>query len=184
MGREKYLLKKQRKEQERFEKARRKKIKKIVKISLPVILITGGAIFALVIYSPEESQGTPKIEVSPWEYDSGTVSMAEGLVKKTYEVQNKGNGDLKISRIWTSCHCTTAILKAGDKTSPEFGMSNNSAFWSQKIAPGETGYLEVIFDPTFHGSHGTGPVARVVYLSTNDPKNKEVELKLLANVIE
>lgn len=182
---EKYLLKKQRKEQERLEKARRKKIKKIVKIFLPLILIAGGLVFVLANYSPAEDQGgMSRIEIDPWEYNAGTVSMAEGLVKKTYEIKNNGDGDLKISSIKTSCMCTTVRLKVGDKTSPEFGMHSNSAFWSQKIAPGEIGYLEVVFDPAFHGPQGTGSVVRVVSLSTDDPQNKEAKIRLIANVIK
>ena len=54
--REKYLLKKQIKEQERLKKAQRSKIKKIVSISLPLILIAGGIISAVINYSPKESR--------------------------------------------------------------------------------------------------------------------------------
>lgn len=108
--------------------------------------------------------------------------MAEGLVKKTYEIKNTGGGDLKIDKIWTSCDCTTARLKVKDKESPEFGMHTSSLLWSQKIAPGETGFLEATFDPAFHGPQGTGPAVRIVYLSTNDPQNPKAEAKLFANV--
>ena len=80
--------------------------------------------------------------------------------------------------------CTTARLRVGDKTSGEFGMQSNPIFWSQKIAPGETGYLEVTFDPAFHKEQGTGPVVRVVYLLSNDPQNEKAEVRLTANVVE
>ncbi len=185
---EKYLLKKQRKEQEHFHRARRKKIRKIIFISLPVILITGGIIFGLINYLSREKgenhSGIPKLEISIPEYDASTISMAEGLVKHTYEIKNIGEGNLKIDRIWTSCMCTTARLKVGDKESGEFSMHSKPLFWSFKIVPGETGFLEVTFDPAFHGPQGTGPVVRAVYLSTNDPKNEKVEVRLLADVIK
>ncbi len=184
---EKYLLKKQKKDQERFSKARRKKIKKII-ISSLAILIMGGIVFGLVSYFSREKEethsGIPKIEIDVLEYDVGTVSMADGLVKHTYEIKNIGEGDLKINGIRTSCMCTTARLKVGDKESGEFGMHSNPAFWSQKIAPGETGYLKVVFDPAFHGPDGTGSIIRAVYLSTDDPDNKEVEVRLIVNVIK
>ena len=183
-NKEKYLLKKQRKEQERFERTHRKKIKKIIGISLLVILIVGGAIFVLANYFLGKNQGTPKIEINPQEYDAGIVSMAEGLVEYTYEIRNNGDGDLKIKSIETSCMCTTAVLKVGDKTSPEFGMHSNLRFWSQKITPGQIGYLEVTFDPAFHGSRGIGQNIRAVYLSTNDPQNKGVQVRLSANVVK
>ena len=185
MKNEKYLLKKQRKEQEQLLKARQKKIKKTIRIALPLLLIIGAISWGLISYlsrEPEETHpGTPKMEISPKEYDAGTVSMAEGLVKKTYEIKNTGPGDLKIDKIWTSCVCTTAILRIDEKQSPKFGMHNNPR-WSGKIAPGKTGYLEVAFDPAFHGPEATGPVVRAVYLATNDPQNKKAEVRLMANV--
>lgn len=189
---EKYLIKKQEKEQELSKKERSGKIKKTVLISLPIILVVGGISFGVMNYRPTESannnnassSGTAKVEVSPEEYDAGAISMADGLVKHTYEIKNTGDGDLKIDGIWTSCHCTTAILKVGEKTSPAFGMSGNPLRWSQTITPGQKGDLEVIFDPAFHGPEGKGFAARAVYLSTNDPAQKKVEVRLIANVVD
>ena len=184
---EKYLLKKQKKEQERTRRIQNKKVRKIALISL-LLIIGGLAIFGLFNYfsnqDHETIQDTPKIEINPQEYDAGTVSMTEGMVKYTHEIKNNGEGDLEIDRIWTSCMCTTARLKVGDEISFEFGMHSNPAFWSQKIVPGEMGYLEVTFDQSFHGLQGTGPVVRIVYLSTNDPQNKKAEVRLIANVIQ
>jgi hypothetical protein len=182
---EKYLLKKQKKEKERLRKMQSKKIKEIFIISLPIFLIIGGVVFGIINYSPEKSHpGTPKIEINPSEYDAGTVSMVEGLVKYTYEIKNTGEGDLKIDRIWTSCMCTTARLRVEDKESGEFGMHTSSTFWSQKIAPGQTGFLEVTFDPAFHGPQGVGKIVRAVYLSTNDPQNQKAEVKLISDVVQ
>jgi hypothetical protein len=177
------LLRKQQREQERLSSISRKKIKKAVFIFLPIVLIAGGIMFSWLSYSPLENQGTPKIEIVQKEYDAGTVSMADGVVKHIYEIKNTGDGNLKISRIWTSCMCTTAVLRVGDKESPKFGMHDNPAFWSQTIAPEQAGFLEVEFDPAFHGPQGVGLAVRAVYLSTNDPENKKAEVKLLANVI-
>lgn len=181
--RERRLLKKQHKERERMLLQRRKKIKNILFVSLPILLLAGIIVFFAKNYTPEENHpGAPKIEIPANEYDAGTISMVGGPVKHTYEIRNAGIGDLKINSIWTSCHCTTAKLKVGDKTSPEFGMDKRST--SQKIAPGQTGFLEVIFDPAFHGPQGIGEAVRVVYLSTNDPQNKKVEVRLVANVTQ
>lgn len=180
---ERYLLKKQRKEEISASFAKKKKIKKMVKIGLPIVLVAAGILIAVLSYSPEIDNGLAMIDVSPIEYDAGTVSMGDGLVKHTYEIKNTGKENLKIDKIWTSCMCTTAHLRVGDETSPEFGMHNNPVFWSQEILPGETGYLDVVFDPAFHGPSGTGRMVRAVYLSTNDPKNKKAEVKLLINVI-
>lgn len=181
--RERRLLKKQRKERKLLLLQRSKKIKKLLFVSLPILLLAGIIVFFVKNYTPEENHpGIPRIEIPVNEYDAGTVSMADGLVKHIYEIKNTGVGDLKIGSIWTSCHCTVARLKVGNRESPEFGM--DKSFTSQKIPPGETGFLEVTFDPAFHGPQGAGPAVRVVYLSTNDPLNKKVEVRLLANVIQ
>jgi len=177
------LLKKEQKEQERLQQARQKKIKKALFILLPILLLAGIIILFAKNYTPEKNHpGTPQLEILANEYDAGMVSMADGVVKYTFEIKNIGIGDLKIDSIWTSCHCTTARLTVGDKTSREFGMDKRST--SQKIAPGQTGFLEVVFDPAFHGPQGAGSAVRVVYLSTNDSQNKKVEVKLLANVVQ
>lgn len=180
---ERYLLKKQQKEELRARIAKQKKIKKAVKIIVPIVLVAAGIVVAVLVYSPETDQGLARIEVAVNEHDVGTVSMKDGLVKHTFELKNTGQENLKISKIWTSCMCTTARLKVGQEVSDEFGMHSNPLFWSQEIAPGETGKLEVVFDPAFHGPKGTGSLVRAVYLSTNDPAHKKVEVKLLVNVI-
>ena len=180
--RERQLLKKQQREKERLLLARRKKIRKILFISLPILLLVVIIVFFAKSYTPEEIHpGEPKMEIPQKEYDAGTVSMTGGKIKYAYEIKNTGVGDLKIDSIWTSCHCTTAKLTVGDKTSPEFGMDKRSTL--QKIPPGETGFLEITFDPAFHGSQGRGSALRVIYLSTNDLQNKKTEVRLIANVI-
>lgn len=177
------FLKREQKDQKRLLLARRKKIKKIIFISLPIILIIGGIVFGLINSSKEELGGSPIIEISKKDYDAGTIQMKDGVISHIYEINNIGDGNLKINKIWTSCHCTTAILKVGNRTSPTFGMSGGSSFWMQEIGPGEKGYLEVFFDPAFHGPQGIGQAVRTVYLSTNDSKNKKVKIMLSANVV-
>lgn len=184
---ERYLLKKEKKEQDRLIKARKKKLGKVIKISvvsLVVVLVVGGTIFGIVRYIGNRNFGDPKIEITNLSHNAGTISMADGLLEHTFEIKNVGEGDLKISEIRTSCMCTTVRLRVGDKLSRGFGMHDNSTLWSEKIAPGETGYLEVTFDPNFHGPEGTGPVTRVVYVSTNDLENKDIEFILTADVVE
>lgn len=182
---ERYLLRKQEKENRQIHKERIRKFKKMVTVLLPVVLVAGGISFFLMNYSPGKSNsGQPRIEIPETEYDAGTVSMTDEKVAHVYEIRNVGDSDLKIDKIWTSCMCTTARLKVGDEESGEFGMHSNPIFWSQRIAPGETGLLEVVFDQTFHGSEGTGQAVRIVYLSTNDPENKQAEVRLTANVTQ
>ncbi|OGZ34866.1 MAG: hypothetical protein A3A94_03145 [Candidatus Portnoybacteria bacterium RIFCSPLOWO2_01_FULL_43_11] len=179
---ERKLLKRQEKENERLRLAQRKKTKKIIAIGLPLISIIGGIVFGLMSYSPAKTQGAPKMEINPLEYDAGDISMANGPINYTYEIKNTGDGDLKIKDIKTSCDCTSAVLRVGEIKSPTFSMHTDSSFWSSKITAGETGFLEVVFDPAFHGPEGTGQAIRVVSFSTNDPRNEKAEVRLTANV--
>lgn len=155
----------------------------IIFIIIAAVLIVGSIIAVLIVYSQEKNKLDSKIEIIPLEYDFGTISMADGLVKYVYKIKNIGEKDLKINGIKTSCMCTTAVLRVKNNISPEFGMHDNQALWSQKIGSGETGYLEVVFDPAFHGPEAVGRIIRAIYISTNDPQNKKVEVRLIANVI-
>lgn len=61
---EKYFLKKEQKERERFRRARQNKIKKVVFISLPIFLIVGGIVFIFLTFSPSSEEiDKPKITV-------------------------------------------------------------------------------------------------------------------------
>lgn len=122
------------------------------------------------------------IELTPSSINLGTVSMANGNVQTTYEVKNIGKDVLKIDRIWTSCMCTTAVLKIGDRVSPSFGMHDNPSLWSEEIKPGETAALQVTFDPALHGPEGVGQLTRAIYLSTSDPVHKKAEVRFNINV--
>lgn len=180
-------LRLQKREQEQGEllrQIRRKKIKKTALFVVPALIIAGAiALWAVKSSgsSPNQS-GDPKLKIGQKEYDFGTVSMAAGIIRKTFEIKNTGTADLEIENLRTSCHCTTAILTANGKKGPTFGM-DGSAFWSQKIPPGQTAELESIFDPAFHGPAGVGAATREIYFTTNDPDNKQAEVTLNVNVI-
>ena len=151
-------------------------------------LITGVLIFGipLLTKSDTHAQGG-QISVSPAEIDAGDVNINSGPVQKTYEVKNTGTGPIKLNNIETSCACTYALFRVGDKTSPKFSMpghGQNPAFWSQTLNPGETGELLVVFDPAFHGPDALGPIVRIVSLFTDDPKNNQVDVKMSANVVK
>lgn len=188
---ERRLLKREQKEQERQRKIKNKKRKTVIKVAVISLVFIGALTFFYLNSTPAENgniassnQGAPKVAIEKKFHDAGQVSMADGNVVKTFEIKNTGQGDLKISKMRTSCMCTSANLTVGDKKSPKFGMHKNSSFWSQTIPPGQTGFLEMTFDPAFHGPDGTGSVMRAVYFSTNDPEHKEMEVRLSANVTQ
>lgn len=119
---------------------------------------------------------SPQIEVEPAQLDWGSISAANGLVSQTVVVRNKGTGDLIVKKISTSCGCTTARLTTARRTTPQLGMDHGSLPpLREVIQPSEEATLTITYDPNFHFARG--PITRVVYLVTNDPRQPEVEVR-------
>ena len=100
--------------------------------------------------------------VSPF-HNFGNISMAAGKVSKVYWIKNISGDPLTISKLYTSCMCTdaTLITKAGKKG--PFGMPGHGPTprIEERLAPGETAQVEVVFDPAAHGPAGIGRTDRV-----------------------
>ncbi len=108
------------------------------------------------------------------QYDFGTVSMAKGKVSKEFTLENKSQGDVKIGEVSTSCMCTEAELKVGDRTAGPFGMQGHGLTSSANLVvkSGEKLIVKAIFDPAAHGPAGVGPIERQIAIYTsagNDP---------------
>ena len=86
-------------------------------------------------------KNAPILELVPDEYNFGSVSQAAGVVASTMTLTNKGNEDLVINNIETSCGCTSASLIYQGIESPRFGMAmhgTNPKNFEQIIPPGDT----------------------------------------------
>src|SRR3990167_5738493 len=125
-------------------------------------------------------------------FDFGMVPIYGGKVKHNFTLKNKGQGPVKISKIYTSCMCTEATLiidrylegLAPLKAGP-FGMPGHGGlitFANQEIAAGESVTMEVEVDPAAHGPQGTGPAKKVVYIETDD--SQKIQLMMNINVIK
>lgn len=148
---------------------------KIFLITAIVVLVFGfiGIIWAVKSESVDSGDaGTPKLVLDATSFDLGDVSMASGLAKKTVKITNTGDDNLKISKMLTSCMCTEVSLNVNGKQSPKFGMpghgGSGSPTWSQTLKPGESGELEIIFDPLAHGPDAVGPITRTINIFSND----------------
>ena len=108
--------------------------------------------------------GLPDIALERAEADLGSLPNGE---VRTFEVAvtNRGQGDLVIEAVTTSCGCTTASIEPG------------------VIAPGGTGDLIIRYDSGAHGADFSGRVARQVFVDTNDPDEPEVEFSFTAMVV-
>lgn len=81
------------------------------------------------------------------------------------EIQNIGGSTLRIEQISTSCGCTTANIDP------------------PTISSGATGILIVTFDSGAHGSDFIGRVVREVFMTTNDPDEREVTFRFSADIV-
>lgn len=125
------------------------------------------------------------LEVNPSSYDFGTIKMKDGKVVKTYKIKNTSSASMKLQRIATSCMCTKAKIRIGDKETKEFGMENmgdKNPPVNLELPPGETAIVTAIFDPAAHGPKGVGPFDRTVFLYFSDPSGIK-ELKFNGTVV-
>jgi hypothetical protein len=97
----------------------------------------------------------PRIEVAEPVYDFGTA-LSGPPISHVFMIKNVGNGPLEIGNIATSCGCTAA---KPSKTS---------------LAPGEVANIAASVDTHFEQGHSLS----VVTLSTNDPANPSLQLKI------
>ncbi len=122
-----------------------------------------------------------KLEILETDYDFGVI----GLDNVTHEfpIKNIGEGPLKISRVATSCGCTTAQLQKGGETSVKFGMDHgNLPKPNMTLEPGEEAVVLVTYNPLTHGlKNAAGTFRRIVYIQTDNPRS-EYELSISMKV--
>jgi len=130
-------------------------------IGIIVLIIFSGCVF---VNQSEPENKKPKIEITPKNYDFGTVPNEK--IGHVFSVKNTGKEILEITGISTSCGCTKGTV---DK---------------KLINPGETTELLVTIDPDLMGEKDTGKIERIVYVKSNDIDNLEIEIELKANMLE
>lgn len=119
-------------------------------------------------------------------YDFGTISMKNGTVSRDFLLENRGSDPIFISKAYTSCMCTTALLfdKEGRRLGT-FGMPGHggaSSIARVTVPAGENITLRAVFDPAAHGPSGVGLADRGVYLETNSKEQPKVEISFRAQV--
>lgn len=101
-------------------------------------------------------------------YNFGNISMRNGNVSYFYKIKNSSDSPALISRMYTSCMCTSAALIYKDKKIGPFGMPGHGFVpkTNEIIAPNDEAEVEVVFDPNAHGPAGVGKISRVVYIES------------------
>ena len=115
-------------------------------------------------------------------YDFGSAKIDGGLISHEYAVENKTDKSVKINGVSTSCMCTSAEVKIGDKTYGPFGMpghGGSSAYANIAVNPGEKIIVKATFDPAAHGPAGIGMVERQIFIDTGAAKPLILNFKVI-----
>ena len=105
------------------------------------------------------TSGQPSIAVEESSLDLGNVVNGD-IVSRDLTVRNRGEADLEIDSIITSCTCTQATVNP------------------MTIPAGQSGILHIEFDSGFHGPDLAGPLIRQVFIRSNDPQTPELQVEL------
>lgn len=127
----------------------------------------------------------PVLVIDEQEIDLGTIRMADGPASARFTLRNDGLAPLTITGLSTSCMCTTALLETASGPGPTFGAhaDQNPVGWSATLQPGEAATLVVTFDPNAHGPDAVGDFMREVTISSDDPLQPQVVVRISMTVI-
>lgn len=125
---------------------------------------------------------TGDLQAAEQGFDFGTISMKDGNVSHAFAVTNNSSEPITITKVYTSCMCTTASITADGTTAGPFGMPGHGAVpkINHVVAPGAQATIDVTFDPNAHGPAGVGKISRAVTLET--AAGDKVELTFAAVV--
>jgi hypothetical protein len=159
--------------------------KKLYAVVAAVIVIA--LIAAIYFYIPSEqvSGENPKAVLPDGAYhDFGSLTNPTDLTH-VFSIRNDGEDTLVLSKIETSCHCTTASLVLNGQTNGPFGMAGDGSpsGWNERIDPGESATLTVNYDTKFHGLPGdAGEQVRDIFVETNDSSNSRIKFEIVVDI--
>jgi hypothetical protein len=142
---------------------------------LVFIFFVGGAVWlSWQRLAPRESDSPSGLVIVPQEHDLGQVKYGE-VPTADFEVRNQGRKEITITRISTSCGCTTATV-IGQEEATASGKPI-------QLETGESLVMRVAFNPAIHGDDtDLGQVKRVIYVTTDNPDQPEVQATIEAEV--
>ncbi|HEX6977202.1 MAG TPA: DUF1573 domain-containing protein [Patescibacteria group bacterium] len=150
----------------------------LASIVLILVLGVGGLVYFQQKINQKNTIATPTnqvlgLEANPPNYDLGEILYSKGIVTKEYEIKNTTDKSIRLRKVATSCMCTKAKVKIGDRETRYFGLEAhgniNPVLDGYEIKSGETAVVTMQFDPTAHGPQGVGPIDRQVNLTFSDP---------------
>lgn len=129
----------------------------------------------------EAAAGSALTSPEPF-FDFGRISMATGKVSHRFTIENTGRTAITITKLYTSCMCTTAtLITLAGKKGP-FGMPGHAAIpgIAETLLPEGRAQVEIVFDPAAHGPAGVGRIERAITIQTN--AGRPLELGFVAMV--
>jgi len=117
------------------------------------------------------------ISLSKTDFDFGDIPIHGGKVSTTFNITNEGNEPVTLTKVTTSCMCTDATIDG-----KKFGLHMDPVA-NIVLAPQSSKEVTVTFDPLAHGDKGTGPVTRVVAITTNSTTTPQLMFKFAGNVV-
>ncbi|MDP8237193.1 MAG: DUF1573 domain-containing protein, partial [Candidatus Erginobacter occultus] len=134
-------------------------MKKIIATLIATALVSGIPGPAPAEEGADPVPAGPAISFRETVFDAGESWEGE-VVTHTFTFTNTGDAELKITRVRTSCGCTASNLS------------------SDTIAPGESGEIKA----SFNTRNYRGKKSQPVYVTSNDPSNPTVQLRLETTV--
>ena len=104
--------------------------------------------------------GAPAISVDDDTYEFGSA-MEGSFVRHVFVITNTGNETLEISRVHSTCGCTTSALP------------------TKSLAPGQSVDLEVVFDTAGYGGRD---VVKSLSIESNDPRTPQLWIRMSGSV--
>ena len=125
-------------------------------IIVTIIVVGSIIIFGNFLNKPVRP---PQISISEEEWDFGIVKPGT-QPHHNFIITNKGNEDLLIERVWTSCGCV------------------QTSIFTTRILPGKSAELNAIFNTAGY----IGILEKIIYIKSNDPEEPEKKIKVKVDI--
>ncbi len=157
----------------------------VVGILILTSIVAAGLMMSSTPAEPQinDNQSNPsRLSAAESSYNFGTISMKDGNVSKTFTIENKTSEPVTITKIYTSCMCTTAELETNKENFGPFGMPGHGFLprVDQTIKAKEKARIKVTYDPNAHGPAGIGKINRQIFIETSN--GRKLTLQFNVNV--
>lgn len=118
-------------------------------------------LFILMVSIEAYSKTGSRIKIDTTSWDFGEVKEGQ-IAKKVFWVENMGDEDLVIEKVYTSCGCTEASVS------------------SNQLAPQQRTALEVTYNSK---GKEEGEDGQDIYVISNDPLSPRVQISIIAHIV-